>query len=97
MLERVEPLTFVLVAVLPDVHSEARDLVVLPLADIRVTQWTLPDTKAVLAALIPFSLVDLSIFPKVYSFAMSVIVKESPFVLVSTFVYFEALSTPFIR
>ena len=82
MLEAVEPLAFVAVAVLPLVNAVALSLALTPLADIRIAEKAAPDSVALLQAVLPFTIINLAICPGVNAFAMSLACLEVTFISV---------------
>jgi len=90
------PLTFVLIAVTPNVHSITLCLVVVPLSYVRFALNALPDAVTLLDALYPFTIIEFSVDPRIHTFTMSLALDVLPLVKVSGRPYFVTMAVSLI-
>ena len=96
MLQTVEPLALIFIAIFPHVDTISFDLAVSPVTDIGVSLDALPDSKAVLGSLDPLTVVDLSIEPCVDSLTMGLVVHIVANILSSRDVELKPTAIPLI-
>ena len=96
ILKRLRPLTLILVSILPLVDPEAPDLIVLPLAHVRIASKAPPDPEARLGSLEPLSVIDLAIGPSVDALAVRLVPREASPIGAAVSVPLEALAVPLV-
>ena len=89
MLQAIEPLSFEAIAILPLMHSIASSFRLVPLADVRVSENSLPDSLTLFESVGPFTLVHFAVGPCVHAFPMRLPVKEVTLISVSVTVAFH--------
>lgn len=92
MLQAVKPLSFKTVAILPLMHAVACGFRLMPLANIAITKYSLPDALTFLQTGGPLTLVYLAIRPSVDALAMRLSIQELTFISVTVGVAFHSSS-----